>query len=393
MVLLSLATHPDSVVVHFNHGLRKNAALDASFVVQEAQQRQFICEVINLELNPNENMQDQARRLRYQHLVDVAKKHNISEVVLGHHGDDVVESMFLHLIRGTSIKGLQMRATFTLDGIQFSRPLLNMTKQQLREYAIKHNIAYVEDESNESDTYLRNRIRHHVIPLLLEEQPQLVDKFTQLSDQITSLIPLLDDLTDDVYTNPSRSKYQQLSPVLQRHVLSRWLEKNSISAHQALLDQMDHVLLSSTPHQEVHLSNEFQLQTSYDTVRFVTNVTSLDFMQKINAPGTYEGPNHVIVTITTDAQSLDELSVSISVSESSIFPLELRNRKAGDVVHLTGGRKKLKDWLIDMKIDANERNNLLVLAKGNNVLWIPRLNYTSSQSGQYQLYCSWRLQQ
>ena len=390
MVLLSLVTHPDCIVVHFNHGLRENASSDERFVVQEAKKRAFRYEVIPLQLDPNDNMQDNARNLRYLHLANIAKKYNIDEVALGHQGDDLIESMLLHLVRGTSLKGLQMRSSFTLHDITFSRPLLEISKNEILSYAATHQIAFVEDDSNRSDAYLRNRLRHHVIPLLAQEQPQLLDKFTQLSQQVHQLLPLLDQLTEEVFIAPSRALYRQLEPVLQRYVLSRWLDELQISPHQALLDQMHDVLASTTPHLDVRLSKELRLQTSYDTVRFVTNVTTLDFMQKINAPGTYEGPNHDIVIVTTEMDESAYNPATICFESPNIFPLELRYRKAGDIVHLTGGRKKLKDWLIDLKVDRQERDLLLVLAKDQHIYWIPALDYTSSQSGQYRIYCSWR---
>lgn len=393
MVLLSLATHPDTVVVHFNHGLRDTAARDAKIVEEAAKHKNFTYEEIHLHLTTEENLQDQARKLRYQNLIQIANKYRIYEVALGHHGDDLVESMLLHLVRGTSIKGLQMRSHFHLDGVAFIRPLLSVSKQDLLAYALSHNIPYAHDESNDSDAYLRNRIRHHVIPVLQEEQPQLLEKFSQLSEQVQDLLPLLDQLTNDVFDTPLRSTYQQLPSILQKHVLGRWLDHHDISAHQALLDQMNEVLHSASPHQEVTLSKSLRLQTSYDTVRFVTNVTSVDFMQKINAPGTYEGPNHDIVIVTTDPLENADYDAIVSLSTPEIFPLELRYRQPGDLVYLTGGRKKLKDWLIDLKVDQQDRNQLLLLAQGSDVLWIPSLNYQSSKKGQVQIYCSWRPQQ
>ena len=392
MVLLSLVTHPDSVVVHFHHGLRASATTDADFVRQAALNKNLQFELVSLQLSPNENMQDQARTMRYNHLVEIAKKYKIQDVALGHQADDVVESMLLHLLRGSSLKGLQMRSSFTIDGISFSRPLLGFSKQELMDYIKNNHLQFVEDESNESDTYLRNRLRHHVIPLLEKEQPQLVEKFAQLSQQVQELLPLLDELTEDVYESKSRDSYQQLPSVLQKHVLSRWLENYDISPHQALLEQMDEVVRSTTPHQEVSLSKTYQLQTSYDKIRFVTNVTSLDFMQIINAPGTYDGPNHDIVIVTTDPSHHVDNTAIVPLSTTDIFPLELRYRKPGDKVYLTGGRKKLKDWLIDLKVDQQERNQLLVLAKGSDVLWIPALSYQSSRKGHVQIYCSWRPQ-
>lgn len=393
MVLLSLATHPDSVVVHFNHGLRKNATQDAKLVQEAASRKNFRYEEIHLTLAKDENIQDQARNLRYQHLIEISKKYGIYDVALGHHGDDLIESMLLHLVRGTSIKGLQMRSSFVLDSVHFIRPLLSLSKQELLSYAATNDIEYINDESNETDHYLRNRIRHHVIPLLQEEQPQLRQKFSQLSEQVQDLLPLLDELTNEVFETPLRSTYQQLPTALQRHVLGRWLEDYQISPHQALMDQMDEVLQSTIPHQEVSLSKSVRLQTSYDSVRFVTNVTRVDFMQKINAPGTYEGPNHDIVIVTTDPLDHTDNHAIVSLTTPEIFPLELRYRKPGDLVYLTGGRKKLKDWLIDLKMDQQERNQLLLLAQGHDVLWIPSLKYQSSKKGQVQIYCSWRPQQ
>ena len=119
MVLLSLVTHPDCVVVHFNHGLRASAMADAYFVKQAAVDKNLQFELVTLTLSPSENMQDQARTMRYTHLVEIAKKYKIQDVALGHQADDVVESMLLHLLRGSSLKGLQMRSSFTSRAFYF----------------------------------------------------------------------------------------------------------------------------------------------------------------------------------------------------------------------------------------------------------------------------------
>ena len=149
----------DIVVAHVDHGIRPDSFKDARFVESLARHYRLPFETIRYELGLGAS-EEVARRARYDFLRRIAKKHHAT-IVTAHHSDDVVESIAIHVFRGTGWRGL---ATHDSD---ITRPLLGVNKQRLRQYAERRCLAWREDETNESDAYLRNRIRKH-----LKEVPQ-----------------------------------------------------------------------------------------------------------------------------------------------------------------------------------------------------------------------------
>lgn len=158
-VLDGFGESDEYIVAHFDHGIRTESSEDSAFVGQLAKEYglDFECEQANLGKDCSE---DHARRERYDFLRQCCKKYNASAIVLAHHQDDVIETVVINIIRGTGWRGLSsLRSTDKL-----CRPLLNFSKQQLVDYAKQHSLAWVEDATNNDEKYLRNYIRHQVIP-------------------------------------------------------------------------------------------------------------------------------------------------------------------------------------------------------------------------------------
>lgn len=140
------------IVAHFDHGIRDESAADARFVEALAKKYQVPFEMKRVELGTNAS-EDAARKARYTFLFELAKTYN-AKIVTAHHQDDVIETIAINLMRGTGWRGLAV-----LNSDKVIRPLLTKRKQELRTYALRNNLEWVEDETNATDTYLRNRIR------------------------------------------------------------------------------------------------------------------------------------------------------------------------------------------------------------------------------------------
>lgn len=155
------------VVAHVDHGIRANSADDAVFVRELAELYQLPFETIKLKLGVRAS-EETARKARYAWLEQVKNKHNATSVITAHHQDDIIETMFINLVRGTSWRGLcSLRETTS-----HRRPLLTWSKAEIVEYALKHDLEWREDETNDSFLYLRNRIRHSIVPRLSSDQRQ-----------------------------------------------------------------------------------------------------------------------------------------------------------------------------------------------------------------------------
>jgi tRNA(Ile)-lysidine synthase len=158
VVLLDiLAKRSDATitVAHFDHGIRNDSAADARFV-QALAERYSLPFVVKREELGESASEDLARRHRYDFLRSEAKKRQ-AIIVTAHHIDDVIETIAINVLRGTGWRGL---AVMNAEGVE--RPLLGMTKAQIRTYALEHRLEWVEDHTNTSDRYLRNRIRRTI---------------------------------------------------------------------------------------------------------------------------------------------------------------------------------------------------------------------------------------
>lgn len=142
-------------VAHFDHGIREDSAADARFVAGLAKKYALPFETRREELGKNAS-EELARDRRYAFLRDVATARS-ARLVTAHHLDDLVETVAINLHRGTGWRGLAV-----LGSPDVERPLLHMTKHEVYEYALAHALEWVEDETNVTDDYLRNRLRRRL---------------------------------------------------------------------------------------------------------------------------------------------------------------------------------------------------------------------------------------
>jgi tRNA(Ile)-lysidine synthase len=158
VVLLDMvvrAAKYDITVAHFDHGIRPDSAADARFVEGLAKHYKLPFTGKREELGANAS-EDQARRARYDFLFQEASKLQAT-IATAHHLDDMVETIIINIIRGTGWRGLAV-----LDRAGVVRPLLKYTKAELREYALEHRLEWVEDSTNSSQKFLRNRVRQSI---------------------------------------------------------------------------------------------------------------------------------------------------------------------------------------------------------------------------------------
>jgi tRNA(Ile)-lysidine synthetase-like protein len=184
------------VVAHFDHGIREDSAADARFVSELAKQYgvPFVTKREELGKGASEDM---ARNRRYAFLRGEAKKRNM-RLVTAHHADDVVETIIINLRRGTGWRGLAV-----LAAADITRPQLSATKQEIYDYALKHRLEWVEDSTNASDVYLRNKIRR-LTPLL---SPAVKKQLSELRDRQVVLAEEISKETERFTNQSEHSRY------------------------------------------------------------------------------------------------------------------------------------------------------------------------------------------
>lgn len=176
------------VIAHYHHGLRETASEDAAFVEAWCQARglPFVMErgdVAHYAKAQGLGIEEAGRTLRYAFLHRTATAHGCAWIATAHHGDDNVETMVLNLCRGTGLAGLC--GIPAISG-KLIRPFLGVSRQDLETFALAQHLAHVEDATNQDVTFVRNRVRHQVVPVLETINPQAVAHFAQTAKQLTA---------------------------------------------------------------------------------------------------------------------------------------------------------------------------------------------------------------
>jgi len=169
--MLSKIPGVDLIVAHFDHGIRDDSADDAIFVAELAKKYGLPFEVKREELGKKVS-EDKARTRRYLFLREVAKKYD-AKLVTAQHADDAIETIAINVSRGTGWRGL---AAMDSDVI---RPLINMTKDEIIDYAKRHKLSWRDDSTNLSEAYLRNRLRHQMTTMDSDEKRQLLGLWSE----------------------------------------------------------------------------------------------------------------------------------------------------------------------------------------------------------------------
>lgn len=229
MVLLDmLAKTPglELVVAHFNHGIRDDSVQDRQLVERVASTLSAYCVCGVDSLGPDAS-EAKAREARYKFLRQVVKETGAQAIITAHHQDDVIETAILNMLRGTGRKGL----TSLASSQDIIRPLLGATKADLRRYAQAHALKWREDTTNLGDDYLRNYVRHNVIPKLNKNtRQQLLHIIKDLRKTNTELDTLLVKhlLNQSVKGQIDRDGFNGLPHGVARELMAAWLRSNEI---------------------------------------------------------------------------------------------------------------------------------------------------------------------
>ncbi|QRR01561.1 tRNA lysidine(34) synthetase TilS [Dyadobacter sandarakinus] len=374
-----------SVVAHCNFGLRgEESEGDELFVQELSAQYGFSFYVKHFEIKSyakSEGISTQmaARTLRYAWFESLRQELALDWIVTGHHLDDVLETTLLNLTRGTGIAGLPGIAP--VHGALL-RPLINSSREEIMQYALENKLVWRNDSSNDSDAYHRNKIRHHVVPVMKGVNPSLQSTFLQTANRLRSATALIKELLEawktaavriekgkikiSIYqlTTASENVYRLwwvLNEVGFTYVQSQQIisslefsGKTFISQSHILLVDRDDLIVkkkeNSSQTLEVHI-NDVEAE-------YLAGKWSISIKRQENPAGEIGRTSH---TLYIPWNKL-------------IFPLHVRRWKEGDrfaPLGMGGKTKKVSDLLTDMKVDRFAKEEVFVLVNGNaDIMWI-----------------------
>lgn len=223
-----LPDHPRVIVAHVDHGMRPESGADARFVMELAGFYSLPFELGKLGLGDTAS-EETARQGRHSFLRKVSDKYGKAPIVTAHHQDDVLETAAINVLRGTGRHGLSSLRTDE----RYLRPLLDWTREHIYQYATDYRLEWVEDETNETDRFLRNRIRHHLIPRMRRTgaNQKLLDIGQWFHDHNAEIDRLLDELLGQLTEHTSshvaldRKLFGQLPAQIQAAIIHQLLRQ------------------------------------------------------------------------------------------------------------------------------------------------------------------------
>ena len=333
---------------HFNHNLRgEESNRDEAFVVAFCKNHNIPCHVGAGKVEPGEKgLEAAARNARYAYLQSLPGK-----IATAHTADDNAETLLLHLVRGTGLKGLGGIAPIRGKLI---RPMLTVTRREVLDFLNRHEISYVTDSSNETDAFLRNRIRHHVMPLLLQENPSLAENLSAAALRLRQ-----DEATLEQMAEPTTNVavLSQMSPAVQTRALSKLLVNFGVREPEAEhIDLLRRIIYSKNPSAYGAFPGNVILGRQYNRLVKLEALPELG-SHVLNCPGeTFIPELGVKVICRHPVEGSEGLRLYTRGS------LILRSRRPGDTITLPGGTKSLKKLFIERKIPAGQRNRIPVIA-------------------------------
>lgn len=383
MVLLDALckTGYDVIVAHFNHQVRSESEDEALWLEKEIQAKGLIFEIKNLELDPHKNMHHQAHWNRLEFYLELSKKHETNLVFLAHHLNDQLEQFLMKLIRGdqpyawSGMKKVRSFLTFKL-----CRPLLDIPKSKLIEYANENGLAYVEDSSNQSLKYFRNQVRHLLIPKLINENANLLTDLPELFILFDKAFRLDFHIYQKMGFYYIDERFFLLQkPIHQAYILNTLSKRIKNHSHftQKQIDMMLSRLSKDSSSVRFEISENVFLIRQYQMIGIYQKSDYKMPPILIHEFGTFPlNSNSRIIVSLEKIRHLHVNAIELCYNKIT-FPITIRSPQKGDFMQFSYGHKKLKKIFLDQKTPLPFRSSCYVIETREGIQGLLSLSLSS----------------
>ena len=341
---------------HFNHHLRgAESDRDEAFVREFCQFHDIPLHVGGGNVTPGKKgLEAAARDVRYGFLRSLE-----GILATAHTADDNAETVLLHLVRGTGLRGL---GGITPKSPGLIRPMLDVTRAEVEQFLAENYISHIDDSSNAGDAFLRNRIRHQVMPLLVAENPSLAENLSAMAQRLRDDEWALEQESQIEYP-PSVETLRGMAPALRRRALERYLRSIGVKEPEAKhIRQAENLVLCANPSAHARYPGGIVLRRSYDILLGDREERILP--DRVLQPGQWLDLPEADLRVCCVAGEADGLVVRTD------GVIHIRSRLPGDEIRLPGGTKSLKKLMIDRKIPKHLRAAVPVAADEQGVLGV-----------------------
>lgn len=367
LAFLLVQNKVDFSILHINYQKRgEDSDADQSLVESWAKENGVECIALRVSFPGNGNFQEWAREVRYDEAWSLASETGAKKLVTAHHFDDLTETFFINLLRGSGLEGL----TPFSDAADVLRPLKNFTKEELKAYAIENDLPWREDSSNRENDFTRNKVRNQLLPQIQEIDPRFLKSFSKTQKSLLEAKDfaqkqgekIIQDLLQvsperesmplfDLIENPFLIKILSEHWGVPRNLIEKRLhaaERSSEGYGNCLLTTANGWLVKSVNHTKEVLVSENDLEIEFFSTRIA--------FEKVN----------------DDSVDLSDDTLAVFDFEKLKFPLVVRRAAPGDYFYPKGfgKKKKVSDFLTDIKMPREKRNDVLVLECNGKIIWV-----------------------
>lgn len=385
-------------VVHFNHGLRETGEADADFVREEARRRglkAFVgaADVRKIADDEGRSIEETARRERYGFIERIARRHRYDVVMTGHTADDNAETLLLNLLRGSGVTGLAgIPPTRRLAGsIILARPFLFAVRRDIATYAEAVGMEWREDESNSSDEFTRNRVRHTLLPALRAFNPSVVATLNSTAAVMRDVDRYLSGVVETAVRSALRGEpkpaervaldvghLRHLQPAIRGEVIQRVMSQTfdlPPLSHTAVERTIE--LLWKDTGARASLGGRYEALRDREEIVLLRHPPIIREIDKTFLPGEEieVGESVLITTLLPDGEKPQFSSnPKVEYVDAATLPdkLVVRTWREGDRFHPIGmkGEKKVSDFLVDRKVPLDRKRQVMVVTDGEAIIWV-----------------------
>jgi tRNA(Ile)-lysidine synthase len=369
----------DFSIAHCNFNLREDESdADEEFVMElgDALEVEVFSESFDTVAYAEEagiSIQMAARDLRYDWFEDLRGTLKYDFILTAHHANDDLETFIINLVRGSGLEGF---TGINARKNKIIRPFLTFSRREIETYARENKISWREDSSNASSKYMRNRIRHEIVPVLEDLNPQLLQSFTLTQEHLRESFDLLEDYVSLLYSeivSKTEYGYSLKIDILRKvpntkavlyHLLKTFGFTEWNDVHDLLNAQPGKMVFSAT-HRLVR-DREYLLLTEKpsETDDRIYEISEGEEIVML-PPGTFS---------IEEVEDIGETALNILYVEKQKlnFPLILRKWQKGDLFYPFGmkGKKKISDFFKDKKLSLPEKENTWLLCSGDRIIWV-----------------------
>ncbi len=375
--------HLSLIVCHVNHNIRRESVQEEKFLKGFCELHNLVFETMTIEEYGDDNFHNEARNIRYKFFDTIVRKYEANYLMTAHHGDDLMETILMRIVRGSNLNGYSgFKMIVDMGDYQIVRPLIPYTKQELKDYDIENKVPFYVDKSNEKDTYTRNRYRKYVLPFLKSEDKDVHLKFLKFSNTLNESCRFIDKVTksaikrcvvnDKILVDQFVLEDEFIQKEILYSILRGFYQDDLILIGDKHIDLILNLIHSHKANSFINLPNDVLARKNYNEFEFVKDIDVITSYE-IEFDQYAMLPNHHSIELVSSVDN-NSNNVCHLNSKDIALPLIIRTRRIGDKIALKGldGTRKVKDIFIDKKIPMDERDSwTIVLDSQGNVVWIP----------------------